>query len=81
MVYFSKWERNCVKNTFARAGFERTRNGAADGGWNAFWGHHATHAELANMNKYQRVNVKTSIIGIVAIAEEGKTTTPKTHKR
>jgi hypothetical protein len=56
LVYFSKWERNCVKNTFARAGFVRTKNGAADGGWNAFWGHHSTHAELSNMNKYQRVS-------------------------
>ena len=26
LVYYSKWERNCVKNTFARAGFERTKN-------------------------------------------------------
>jgi hypothetical protein len=56
LVYYSKWERNCVKNTFARAGFERTKNAAPDGGWTALWGQHSTLAELSSMNKFQRVN-------------------------
>lgn len=62
LVYCTKWERNCVKNTFARAGFERTRNAAPDGGWSALWGQHTTHAELASMNKFQRVNKHSRVI-------------------
>ena len=56
LVYFTKWERNVVKNAFARAGFERTGQGGPEGGWNGFWGKHPTHRELGEMNRFQKVN-------------------------
>jgi len=53
MAFTTKWERNCVKNAFARAGFERVQG---KGAWNANWGKHPSHKELAGMNRFQKVN-------------------------
>ena len=54
LIYFSKWERNCVKNAFSRAGFDRTdKQGSA---WNAYWGKHPTHKDISEMNRFQKVN-------------------------
>lgn len=54
LLYFCKWERNCVKNAFARAGFERTKEKSGD--WTALWGNHPTTTEFSNLSRYQKVN-------------------------
>ena len=38
LVYQTKWERNCVKNAFSRAGFDRKTGSGPS--WNAYWGKH-----------------------------------------
>uniref|UniRef100_A0A7S2RSL0 Tubulin--tyrosine ligase-like protein 5 n=1 Tax=Rhizochromulina marina TaxID=1034831 RepID=A0A7S2RSL0_9STRA len=53
LAFATKWERNCVKNAFARAGFERVQG---KGAWNANWGKHPTHKELAGLNRFQKIN-------------------------
>ena len=54
LIYFSKWERNCVKNAFARAGFDRTDKQSS--AWNAYWGKHPSHKDISEMNRFQKVN-------------------------
>jgi tubulin polyglutamylase TTLL4 len=54
LVYLTNWERNCVKNAFARAGFERSKN--MNGSWNGYWGKHPNPTEFSNMNRFQKVN-------------------------
>lgn len=50
LAYVTKWERNCVKNAFARAGFSRTDD---QGVWNAKWGKHPSHREISELNRFQ----------------------------
>lgn len=60
LVYLTNWERNCVKNAFSRAGFERTKS--TNGSWNGYWGKHPAAAEFAAMNRFQKVNIKIFVI-------------------
>jgi len=55
LAYVTKWERNCVKNAFARAGFERL-TGSDPKGFNGYWGKHLSHKEIAELNRFQKVN-------------------------
>lgn len=45
------WERNCIKNAFLRAGFERS-----DKKCTAYWSKHMDEAELKNLNCLQKIN-------------------------
>jgi len=71
LAYVTKWERNCVKNAFARAGFERL-TGADAKGWNGYWGKHLSHKETSELNRFQKVCLSMLVgsIGLSFIHEE-----------
>jgi len=56
LVYKCHWERNCIKNAFTRAGFERLTGSGHSGHWNAVWAKHPTTQAFNELTIWQKVN-------------------------
>lgn len=55
LEYSCHWERNCIKNAFKRAGFQRTEitNSTV---WTSLWAKHHHMADMSQLNFLQKVN-------------------------
>jgi tubulin polyglutamylase TTLL4 len=52
LMYRTCWERQSVRNAFARAGFLRTSSSS----WTASWGKHPSAEDYQSLNRFQKVN-------------------------
>ena len=51
IAYKSYWERICIKNAFARAGFKKSEKY-----WTALWSKHQNEAQMKELNCLQKIN-------------------------
>lgn len=56
LFYSSYWGRNCIKNAFKRAGFERLEETTPSGLCTAMWSKHLPPSILKNFNCLQKMN-------------------------